>query len=206
MLTAIKDLSPPVGKQVWLLQCECGTFLSRRVEILAFAAKRGYASNCGCYTREARSRSGKLKTVHGLSIADRRLYDVHRQMIQRCENERSKDFGNYGARGISVCAEWHDPVVFFAWARQSGYRHGLTIERVDVNDGYHPGNCTWVPNEVQSHNTRSNVFLTIGETTMHLAAWARHFGLRWPTVASRIRMGWDHERAVTTPVTRGGRA
>ena len=199
MLTAIKDLSPPVGKQVWLLQCECGAFATRRVEALKFADKNGNIANCGCYTKITRSQSGRLKTIPGLSVLDRQLYDVHRQMLQRCENPKSKDFKHYGARGISVCAEWRDPAVFFMWAVSSGYRHGLTIERNDVNDGYHPGNCTWVPNEVQSHNTRRNVFVEIDGKSMHLAAWARHFGLKWPTVASRLRSGWDPLRAVTTP-------
>lgn len=205
LLTAVKDISPPMGKQRWLLQCSCGTFLSRRLEVLKFSQKKGFVANCGCYTRDARSRSGKLKTEHGLSVADRRLYDVHRQMLQRCYNSKSKDFEHYGARGISVCQAWHDPNLFFAWAHETGYQRGLTIERRDVNGSYTPENCTWVPNEVQSHNTRRNVFLTIDGETKHLAAWARHFGVKWPTVNSRLNRGWDHVSAVSTPpAPRGG--
>lgn len=206
MLTAIKDLSPPVGKQIWLMKCSCGTFLSRKLEVLHFAQRKGNIANCGCYTKEVRSKSGKLKTEHGLSVADRRLYDVHRQMLERCYNGNSKDFKHYGARGIKVCDAWHDPRLFFEWAYSSGYARGMTIERSDVNGSYTPANCTWVPNEVQSHNTRRNVFLTIDGNTMHLAAWARHFGIKWSTVNSRLRAGWDAELAVTTPSSSDGAA
>lgn len=187
------------GRQTWAFQCSCGEFLSRQVQVIQTSERVGSQSNCGCLTREIRSRSGKLKTEHGLCAADRRLYDVHRQMLQRCENPASKDFTHYGERGICVCSEWRDPVSFFAWAYAAGYRHGLTIERKDVNGNYDPGNCTWIPNEFQSHNTRRNVFLTIDGVTRHLAEWARTNGLKWPTVSSRLRDGWSVERAISTP-------
>jgi hypothetical protein len=199
LLTAIKELPMHSGRQTWLFQCSCGEFLSRQMEVVRFGVRNGSQPNCGCLTKQIRSRSGKLKTEHGLSVENRRLYDVHRQMLQRCENPSSKDFKHYGDRGITVCGEWRDPVVFFAWAYESGYRRGLTIERVDVNGNYEPGNCTWVPNERQSHNTRRNVFLTIDGVTHHLAEWARLNDLKWPTVSSRIRSGWDLKLAVSTP-------
>lgn len=202
MLTAVEDVSPPIGKQTWRLRCECGALVERKLEVLKFGEKRGFVANCGCYTKVARSRSGKLKTEHGLSVADPLLYGVHAQMLRRCYTETCKDYVHYGARGITVCDAWHDPREFFEWAASSGYRHGLTIERKDVNKGYTPDNCTWVPNEVQSHNTRRNVFVTIDGKTQHLSAWAREYGVPVPTVKSRIRNGWEPEKAVSTPSKR----
>lgn len=205
LLTAIKELPLRGGRQTWLFRCDCGEFLSRQIETVRFNVRNGSQPNCGCLTRKIRSRSGKLKTEHGLSVENRRLYDVHRQMLQRCENPASKDFPHYGGRGISVCPEWRDPVVFFAWAKASGYARGLTIERKDVNGHYEPSNCTWIPNERQSHNTRRNVFLTIDGVTRHLADWARENGLKWSTVNSRIRAGWPLEQAVSEPSGRGAK-
>lgn len=198
-LAAVKFLGIENGRSCWLFLCSCGTFLSRDARRVYESWRTGHLCNCGCKTKQIRQATGKRNVKHGMVAADRRLYDVHRQMVRRCENPSSKDYPNYGGRGITVCDAWKDPVEFFRWAESSGYAAGLTIERRDVNAGYTPENCTWVPNEVQSHNTRRNVFLTIDGVTKHLAGWAKHFGIKWPTVASRLRDGWDATRAVTTP-------
>ena len=200
MLTAKFELEPRNGRQTWLYQCECGTFLSRQVESVRFSVRSGSTANCGYLTRKLRSAAGKMQFEHGLSVANPWLYGVHAQMLRRCYNGYCKDYVHYGARGIEVCDDWHDPVKFFSWAAQSGYARGLTIERKDVNGDYNPENCTWITNERQSHNTTRNVFLTIGKNTFHLAEWARRFGVKWPTANARIRSGWDLQRAVSEPV------
>lgn len=202
LLTAIEELVVDTGRQTWAFRCSCGSVISRQVEAVRFGVRNGSKPNCGCLTKKIRSASGKLKTIHGLSVENKRLYDVHRQMLNRCENSKNKDYKNYGGRGILVCHEWHDPVIFFAWAHSSGYSENLTIERKDVDGNYSPCNCTWIPNEYQSKNTRRNVLVTINGETKHLAEWARVNGLKWPTVGSRIRDGWSLERAVSEPSRR----
>lgn len=198
-LTAVTSIGIVNGRLRWLFVCSCGTFVSREARKVYDISRKGGLCNCGCKIRQIRSGSGKKRVTHGLVAIDRRLYDIHRQMLYRCDNPRSKDYINYGGRGISVCDDWRDPQRFFEWAASSGYQSSLTIERIDVNSGYCPENCTWVFNEVQSHNTRRNVFVTINGETKHLAGWAKHFGIKWPTVASRLRSGWGQVRAVTTP-------
>lgn len=202
LLTAVTELPMEGDRQVWQFRCNCGVLMSRQIETVRFGVRNGSQPNCGCLTSKIRSASGHLRTEHGLSVENHRLYDVHRQMLQRCENPKCKDFKNYGARGISVCDDWKNPVVFFQWAYSSGYSQGVTIERKNVDGNYSPENCTWIPNEQQSHNTRRNVFLTVGGVTHHIAEWARINGLRWPTVSSRIRSGWPIERAVSEPTNR----
>ncbi len=99
---------------------------------------------------------------HTAAISDTRLYHLWNQMIQRCNNPNASNFNNYGARGITVCAEWLDPYLFMGWALLNGYRDGLTIDRIHNNQGYNPDNCRWVTNEIQGINKRKSKKNTSG--------------------------------------------
>ena len=141
------------------------------------------------------------KTVHGESKKNRtRLYTIWGTMKSRCYNPNSKDYKNYGARGI-VCDEtWKkDYREFKTWAIQSGYNDELTLERIDVNQNYSPENCKWVSPKEQGRNRRTNKMLTYLGKTQCISAWCEELGLQRTTVEYRIRAGWDVERALTTP-------
>lgn len=88
-----------------------------------------------------------------------RLYSIWKSMQTRCNNPNSESFKNYGARGIAICDEWGDFVAFHDWAVNNGYSDSLTIERIDVNVGYCPENCKWIPKRDQAKNRRNTVTL-----------------------------------------------
>ena len=80
-------------------------------------------------------------------------------MRQRCLNARSKDYPDYGGRGIRVCSEWSDFGVFRSWAMSNGYDPeapfgGCTLDRIDVNGDYCPSTCRWVDLKTQANNRR----------------------------------------------------
>lgn len=204
LLTAVKFLFVINERSHWLFICDCGTFLSREAVSVRSVHKKGSLVNCGCETKKIRSKQGVLNRTHGLS--KHKLYDVHRQMLRRCYDQNSKDYPLYGGRGIIVFDDWHNLETFINWAEGSGYREGLTIERVDVNDGYFPHNCTWIANELQAHNTRRLHRLTVNGESRFIAEWARVSGVPRNTIHSRLRYGWTPEEAVTVPVgeKRGG--
>jgi len=88
---------------------------------------------------------------HGLSRLP--LYSVWTSMIARCKpNNPIWIKRNYYDRGISVCDEWYDVNIFFNWAKENGYKKGLTIDRRDNDRGYCPENCRFVTMKLQAFN------------------------------------------------------
>lgn len=180
------------GHWWWTFKCDCGGTVTRAGHDLIRASKKGAISHCGC--------SPALKT-HGLAMPNRKLNQVWAAMRQRCGNPSNKDYPNYGGRGIRICDEWGDFSVFYTWAIAAGYVEGVTIERVDVNRGYEPDNCTWVPNERQALNTRRiRMFEWCGQT-YRIRELAILAGISHHTMKTRlVSLGWSVERAMSTEV------
>lgn len=117
----------------------------------------------------------------------RRLYGIWERMKARCYTVSCKDYQNYGGRGITLCREWLSYDNFCKWALSNGYRDDLTIERKDVNGNYEPSNCRWATKKEQSRNTRVNHLVN----GVSLAEYAEMCGIKYSTIRSRLRYGYD---------------
>jgi hypothetical protein len=133
----------------WDCKCHCGT----KRTVLANSLLQGRSTGCGCARR---FRLTERNFKHGESVGGKETptYQVWKHMIQRCGNPRCKDYKYYGGRGIKVCDRWKD---FSAFSADMGDRpNGLTIDRIDNDRDYEPGNCRWVSMAVQNTNKRGN--------------------------------------------------
>lgn len=124
-------------------------------------------------------------------------YNIWRSMLARCDNPKRKDYFRYGGAGITVCERWRKFENFLA---DMGVRpSGLTLDRRDGTLGYTPDNCRWATPSEQARNRRGNVLVTHAGITATVAEWAERSGLERKTIEYRVRVGWDHSKAVTTP-------
>lgn len=128
-----------------------------------------------------------------------------RNMLTRCGDPKNCNYHRYGARGITVCSRWQSFDLFLA---DVGPRPSPThsLDRIDNNGNYEPGNVRWATRRVQLNNTRRNRYVTISGETRSLTEWARHYGVRPTTADARLRGGCPPEEAFTrTPDIRGER-
>lgn len=173
------------GKTYWLCKCECGNVKSVRADSLRCGAIR----SCGCLKREHDSLN-LARDKHNMSGT--RIYEIWQSMKGRCFNRNNARWERYGGRGITVCEEWRDDFQSFCdWAMANGYREDLTLDRIDNDGNYCPENCRWATQKQQSRNRRTNIEVTIGNSTRTLMEWCEIFGLEYKTIYARYRRNGD---------------
>lgn len=173
----------------WLCSCSCGTIRS----VYQGSLKRGRSVSCGCLNRSADGRKGE------------HLKNIWTFMLGRCNDPKRHDYERYGGRGVTVCEEWSVFEVFYAWAIESGYKIGLTLDRKDNDGKYEPQNCKWATPIEQANNRRSSHLLTIDGQTRTIMQWSRESGIEWHTIAGRLKRQWNAREAVFSPLKPGGR-
>lgn len=133
-----------------------------------------------------------------------RLYNIWRGMCRRCELPSHSTYERYGAKGISVCEEWHNFDKFIEWAMNSGYNETLTLDRIDSGGNYTPQNCRWVSLKEQNNNRSNNRLETYNGETKTVSEWGEcnELGLTAKQIHKRLEEGWDIARALTTPIAR----
>jgi len=182
----------------WNCACSCGG----SVAVVHGSLNSGNTSSCGCL-RDERQRKAALKHGHtvGRRMSPEYLALVH--AIQRCHNESDPGYRNYGARGISVCDEWRkSPKKFLEHiGRKPSESHSL--DRIDNDKGYCPGNVRWATKKDQTRNRRKSSFVVFRGRRKHIIDWARKWNVNPRTVRVRLWRGWTIEQALTLAPRRG---
>lgn len=184
-LVVVKETGSLNGYRYIECVCDCGNVINTKLTFLII----GTAKSCGCIKRE---NVGNIK--HGGSR--KKLYNVWVSMRQRCNNHKNKNFNHYGGRGILICNDWSEFSKFESWAKNNGYKEGLTLDRIDNNGNYSPENCRWVPMSVQCLNTRYNRVIEFDGKSQTLHEWALDLGIKDCSLNKRLKK-WPHEMALT---------
>ncbi|HXJ43182.1 MAG TPA: hypothetical protein VNH18_28135 [Bryobacteraceae bacterium] len=188
--TVIKRVRHSERKVFYLCRCDCGT---ERI-VQKGNLVNGNSRSCGCLKRE--ESIARFTTHHATGTPEHMAW---LRMRQRCINPKTPDYPNYGGRGITCDPAFDDFAVFL---KEIGLRPSPihSLNRINNERGYEPGNVEWSTKIEQMNNTRRNIKFTYGGETLPLSTWARRMGLKRSTLSQRIYvLKWDLERALTTP-------
>lgn len=114
-------------------------------------------------------------------------------MRDRCNRTNNQNYARYGGRGIAVCVEWLESFVGFQrWALDNGYRDDKSIDRIDNDGSYHPGNCRWATYKMQARNkseAKYNLMVEHDGKRLNLSEWSRATNIGYTTLVRRYKKG-----------------
>lgn len=181
-LTVVKFAEMRGHRAIWECMCVCGAIRL----IHATNLRAGYTKSCGCLRDE---RVRKAICTHGKAGTPE--YRVWKSMIKRCKYEKY-----WAGRGIKVCRRW--ATSFTNFLEDMGPKQSKeSLDRIDNDGDYEPGNCRWATRVTQSRNTRANRLITYDGVTRTVAEWAEVRGIKYMTLYYRLfHYGWDTKRAL----------
>lgn len=166
------------GQPQWKCICDCGN----ETVVVGQKLRKGITKSCGClvYEQKTRLKHGMTGTV---------LHNRWLNMKSRCYNKNNKSYCRYGARGITICEQWHDFKNFYNWAMENGFSEELSLDRIDNGKGYSPDNCRWATPIQQANNTRRNVIVEYNGEKKTVSEHCRDLGLNYNNVIFRLENG-----------------
>lgn len=183
-----KDTTKANGRwrYAWVCRCQCGIEKS----VTGTSLIQGASLTCNqCRNK----RNQTLALVHGANKSPSHRCWV--SMRARVNNPKNKAYRYYGGRGITICPRWSS---FSAFLSDMGERPSElhSIDRINVNGDYEPGNCRWATDVEQANNTRANIRFIHDGHDLTLTQWCRKLGLNPSMVRQRVRKGWEIAKAL----------
>lgn len=183
LLVAVRRIGGPDSQ--WECACDCGGLaVVQRTHL-----RSGNTKSCGCMGRPNR-RHGMWRT---------KIYAVWRSMRGRCKNPRAKSYANYGGRGIKVCDRWESFDNFYADVGQAPFQ-GASLDRINNDGDYEPGNVRWATKKQQQDNRRDTHRVPTAEGVATLTQLAERSGINKNTLRHRLAVGMSAEEAISAPV------
>lgn len=180
------------GSRMWHCRCSCGS----EKPVYGPSLTRDVSTSCGCRTIDR-------NFVHGESSRLTRTpeYTAYYGARDRCINPANRQYSYYGGRGIEF--RFGSYTQFLQAVGRRPTRHH-SIDRIDTNGHYEPGNLRWATIQEQNRNVRRNIMLTVDGVERCLPEWADLYGISKQTLKHRYDAGWCHTCAVSLPVGQKG--
>lgn len=194
--TVLSRVESKNGKTLWKCICDCGTVGA----VGSSGLGSGHSKSCGCLKVDWAKEHCK---THGKSHS--RVHNIWFDMKKRCFNKNCVGYRWYGARGIVVCDKWMKFENFYA--DMGDPPEGTSIDRINTNGNYEPGNCRWATDKEQANNTCKNKFIEYAGKRQTVAQWAEEIGIGAGTIWWRIRNGFPPSIALSKDkivIRRGG--
>lgn len=187
-LVVLESASPVNGHTRYLFRCDCGV-----EKVLRLANVRRNTQSCGCFNRE---KSRKQLTTHGQ--AHNPTWNCWISLRSRCEDPNNNRYARYGGRGIKVCERWSSFENFYA---DMGERPSLehSIDRLDTDGNYEPGNVRWATRKEQARNKSTSRMLEWAGMRLSLAEWCERAEVNYSFVQARLDHGWTWPQALYLP-------
>lgn len=179
--------------QRWKCVCACGT----EKLVNGNHLKRGNTQSCGCLATERRIGNQHGRT-HNLSHLPE--YQSWLRAKSRCNNPKNPSYARYGERGIRVCERWLESFENFYEDVGPKPSDIHSIDRIDSNGNYEPGNVRWATPTEQSRNLSSNRRITHQGMTLCITEWAEFAGIPSSAMYGRVNSGWSMEKAISAPL------
>lgn len=186
------------GNYFGRFSCDCGGSSRVRIGIV----RRGITKSCGCLAREVSSRvHHKHGEGHGASVTPE--YSVWSGMKARCFCSTGPGWLQYGARGIKVCDRW---LSFGAFLSDMGRKPtpSHSIDRINIDGDYEPGNCRWATPREQSHNRRGSKYVELNGERLPLAIACERAGVPYSRALQRLGRGYSDAAALAPASARRG--
>lgn len=191
VVSIVPERTPNRGA-IWLCECDCGTRVTRLAVSLKRQRNHKIPKYCG-------RRDCPYFPTHGLTGS--RPMRIWSSMKSRCQYVKHPHFSRYGGRGIKVCDAWANSFTAFWSDMGTSYQPGLTIDRIDNNGNYEPGNCRWATVKEQGNNARHNVIVVTPSGSLTLMQTSERYGVEYHKLRMRLQRGWPVERALNLEST-----
>lgn len=179
------------GRRAHEFRCDCGS----TVVSSAWHVRNNKRQSCGCQWRRSAGEA-LVKHGHGRMKAQTAEYRAWCHIKARCLNPSEKSFPRYGGRGVAICDRWR--LSFQAFLDDMGARPSPdhSIDRINNDGPYGPGNCRWATRIEQARNKRTSRLVTYEGEKMSLAEACERAGANYKRAHDRLQNGWSLKRAL----------
>ena len=176
------------GKVRWICKCDCGA----EVVVRGGNLRNGHTASCGCLQKE---KTTERSTKHGMTHS--KIYNTWNDIKRRCFNSNRKQFKDYGGRGITLYPEWIlDFQAFYDYVSTLPHfgEEGYSLDRINNDGNYCPGNLRWADRKTQARNTRNNHLIKYGDKWITLKELSDITGIPRTTLWQRLKHGDTGEK------------